>query len=662
MKRKYELITRVICLIVAAILLSSCAKDAPTRTISSENKENRVTVESKVQAIIPPNTVPEGTQIVITELDQLIDHDFAGFRPVGLFDISSSGEDEFGNAVTLEFEYNKKDLDPTLDASDQLAIAYFDELYNRWQETDFEIDETNSRVIVKTNHLSLWSLFVQDSKYVTLSWPNFIIYFNKDAQAPAIGTIVSGDPIYEYATIVRTGLYDAYKAYGDLLFKLPGHTKVYIDSWGSDKEAEWGWFSKNIEIPLTYIFADELKMVSAHELFHAVQNQYVNFAAMAMDRWWMEATADYAAAYVATNYGLKEKLKFNYLNVGITDSETFHTYQTAHFIKYLVDAGYDFEEMFSSVMTQKGGVLETLNSYCASKKMPLATHYDHFAYSVLFENSILTQDLGTDVYTDLVSNKLELNLDAPTELSELVNVGSSYAATLAGIKLISDQDADFEISLKAIEPTSGVKVQYILADGPNKDNVVNTGFLDHNAIEMTVKDGNYLYFLVTNFSPQNGFVTVVVNQESKPQPYANQRTVLIYNDTFLVDVEFNLSANTLFAISREIVNGEVLFLQIDFDKSNKDIVIDVEAIVSNLRFSSEGDWGENHEPVINEMGWVNAAGDIQGSETSLTIPAGDTGIKSIGYSLIIDIHNTEENTYYWGGAANVVQITVRIMD
>ena len=662
MKQKSTLILNLILLMAVAILLPACGKESASLTIASTNTEYRVAVEGKVQAIIYPNTFPKGTKVAIKEIKQLIDHDFAGLTPVGLFEISSSEEGDFSNPIILEFTYDGAKLDPSQAASDQLAIAYFDETYQRWQETDFEIDESNAKVFVKTNHLSLWSLFIKDDQYVTLSSSNFTIYFNKDANAPAIGSIVSGDPIYEYAVIVRTALYDAYKAYGDAPFKLPNHTKVYIDNWGADKEAEWGWFSKKIEIPLTYINETELQLVSAHELFHAVQNQYLNFYSMASNRWWMEATADYAAAHIATQLGLTEKLKLNYLTNGINHDETFHTYQTAHFVKYLVDAGLNFPEMFTAVMTGEGGALENLAQYSASKSTPLPVLYDDFAYQVIFKDQVQTEGLKTDVYTDLVNNKLEMNLDTTMEMTELVNVNSNYASTLAGIKLTSDQDIGFDISLTAIEPTSGVKVQYVLADGPDKNNVVDSGDLGQDPLEMTVQDGNYLYFLVTNFAPQNGSVTIVVNQqESEPQPYVNTRTAKIYNDDFLVDVDLNLVANAPFTISREIVNQDTLYLTLDFLKSDKDIFIEAEALIENLRFASPGDWG-NREPVIKEMYWSTAAGDIPGTQTSLVIPVGDTQIKSFGYSLVFDIHNLEEDAYYWGGGSALVLITVRIMD
>ena len=653
MKTKLPVIMIISLCMMAIILLASCStEDGSPSTDSSIGREYAVSLEGKARVIIPPNALPAETKVSLKEISELRDYYFGGFLPVGLFDISASTGGQFAGNVTLEFTYDKASLDSTLEDLLQLAVAYYDDSYDRWQEVDFEVDDTNSKVIVETNHLSLWSLFVKDEKYVTLTAPYFTIYFSKDAKAPAIGTITSGDPIYEYATIVRTGLYDAYQACQDLGLKMPEHTRVYIDDWGADKEAEWGWFSKNIEIPVTYIYEKELRLVVAHELFHAVQNQYVDFVAMDRDRWWIEATADYAAAHIATSYGLKEKLGSTYLARGVTDKETFHTYQTAHFIKYLVDSGLDFKPMFDYVMTQPGSVLANLTNYCLSQGKPLPALYDSFAYSVLFENSVDTANAGMDIYNDLASQKVEMDLDITGAKTIQMNVGANYASSLSAVKIVSASYDEVEIPIRAIESASGVKVQYILAKGPSRADVLQKGILDHNPIEVKVKDGYYLYFLSTNMAPGSGDVTVVIGEESDGQPYANSRTASLYNDTFLADVEFNLFANQAFTIYQEAVDRDMLVLRLVFNKSEKDIIIDVEGIVSNLRFSSPDEWGEEWEPVFKEMYWATSEGSVYDTKTQIILPQDDPrGMTSFGYELVIDLHNTVEDTYSWGGGS-----------
>jgi hypothetical protein len=591
-----------------------------------------------------------------------MEHDFNGFKPAGLFEITSSAGSQLGGEITLEFSYDQSSLNKDLEISDQIAIAFYDEEYGAWQEVDFEVSKSNSIVTVKTSHLSLWSIFGLEDDYVTSTLPGFTIYLNKEINAPAIGSVSSGEPIYEYAAIVRTGLYDASKAYSGLNLKMPDHTRVYIDQWDSDKEAELGWFSKNIEIPVTYIDEQELHMVSAHELFHAVQNQYVTFATMAANRWFMEATADYAAAHVATSYGLKDPLPYSYLRTGISSSSTFHMYQTAHFIKFLVDNGYSFKDLFEGVMNGSGNALANLNTYISSKGGSLPELYNRFAYDVLFTSSVKTEALKTELYTDVATVTNEMDIDAGGTISQMINTAQSYTSSLFAVKLNSQKDEASPVNISAIEPTSGIMVQYVITSDTEKYSVTASGTLTHDPLEIMVEDGNYLYFIVTNSAPSNGYVTIVIGKEAQSEPYTNTRTAKIYNDDFLVDVDFTLNCGQPFVITRELVHGDLLKLDIEFEDKGKPIVLDGEAIVTNLRFADPDSWSDHHEPVFKETYWSYGGEQLNSSTVTVTINPETEWMVSFTYALVMDIHNTEDDIYSWGGGSTVIYVTAVVVN
>lgn len=662
MKKRIVSFVLVLAIITSLVQAVACSKSGSTVKISSGDKEYSLSIPDKVNIIIPPNALSSGSEITLEEVTKLISHDFGGFTPLALYDIKTSSGSEFQASLKLEFSYNAATLDTSLDAAAQLAVGYYNDEYGAWQEVDFEINEAESKIIVTTDHLSLWSIFVKEEKYITSSAPGFTIYFNKDAKAPAIGQIVSGDPLFEYASIVRTGLYDARTAYEKLGFKLPEHTKVYIDTWNADKEAEWGWFSKNIEIPVTYIDEKELHMVSAHELFHAVQNQYITFATMAAERWWMEATADYAAAHIASSYGLKDALPQSYLSSGVNDSKTFHMYQTAHFVKFLVDSGLDFKEMFEYVVTQSGGVLANLATFCVTKGLSLPQLYENFAYAVLFQDSVKTAGSGADIYIEQAKHQLEMDLDTISASNTLVNVGSNYASTLFAVRVIGDRIKSMELPVRAIEATSGIQVRFATESGPDKSAITNDRGLSHEAVDVKVEDGDYLYFLVTNYASQAGSVIIVIGEDTGGQFYSQTRTAKIYNNQFLADFDFDLYANQPFTVSQESMNEEYIYLILDFEESAKDIVLDVEAIVTNLRFANPGEWGEGREPVIKEMYWSTSDGQVSNSKTQVTLPQDDPrGLMSFGYEMIIEIYNRDEDQYFYGGGAALIGINIRIM-
>ncbi|MBN1369549.1 MAG: hypothetical protein JW954_04865 [Dehalococcoidaceae bacterium] len=627
------------------------------------SQQYTVSLPAKLDVVIPPGTLNQGTQISVSDIPDLKAHDFGGFVPMGLYDVSASHQGPFNGEISLEFTYDPALLDASMDEADQIAVAFWDEDYLAWKEIDFQLDAGSSKVTVKTNHLSLWSIFFKEDKYVTSTLPGFTIYFNKNASAPAIGAISSGDPIFEYASIVRTGLYDAAKAYSELGLKLPEHTRVYIDDWGAEKEAEWGWFSKNIEIPVTYIDEQELHMVAAHELFHAVQNQYINFASMSSNRWFMEATADYAAAHIATSYGFKEPLPYAYLKTSVGSSETFHMYQSAHFIKFLVDNGYNFKELFEGVINGSGGALASLNTYIATQGGSLSDIYKNFVYSVLFSNTVKTAPLEGNIYNSVADITLEFDLDTSKQASQMINVGSGYASKLMGVSIISGKDSPAAITIQAIEPTSGVQVEYILIDGQEKGPVSESGPLTHEPVEISVKQGQYLYFVVTNNASANGYVTIVIGKEIDGQlVYSNSRNAKIYNGYFVVDIDFVLTANQPFTITREAEIGDSLVLQIEFARSKNDVLMDVEANVSGLAFSDSAGWSDEFEPVFRQKYWSISGGDQQGSNATITIPQEGRSIAIFGYDVIIDIRNIKDNTYSWGGGASVIYVSASIVD
>ncbi len=610
--------------------------------IDSTTEESRVELENRLGVVIPASTFPVGTSIAINEIDQLAEHEFSGFSPRGLFEITASAAEEFSAAVTLEFAFDPGEFNSEYDINDQIAVAFYDEVHNAWQEVDFELDEGRGIILVETSHFSLWSYFFTDEKQVIMKMPGFTIYFNQELNAPIITSGMSGQPIFEYVAIIRSGLYDAYEAYGDAGFKLPQHTRVYIDDWGHDKEAEWGWFSKNIEIPVSYIYEDELIMVAAHEFFHSVQNQYVNFYTMSADRWWMEATADYAAAYVASSYGLKEKLPHDYINTALNSGETFHMYQTAHFVKYLADQGLPFRELFEGVMSGSGRALPNLNAFVNTKGQSLAELYDSFACQTVFNVNNYTESLKADIYTDLVKNKKEYNLDSSTTEAETVNVNASYSSTLSGFKMKSKTDEDFTLGIRAIDPTSGARVQYVLASNPQKGSVISRGYLDTSKIQLEVSNDQYLYFLVTNFTPQNGYVTVVIEKEElRPQPYSHTRSASVYNNEYILDIEFNMIANKHFTVVEETVEGDALFVVLEFKKSASDIIIDLETITSELSFTSPQ---PDRKPLIGEEYWAWPGTKTENNTAQIVISPGDNRPPGPYYDIIIRVENTNTGT------------------
>ncbi|MDD5605426.1 MAG: hypothetical protein PHX29_05910, partial [Dehalococcoidales bacterium] len=109
-------------------------EDSASVTIKKPNQENIVNLNDKISVVIPPNTLPEGTKVEINQIGQSMRHDFNGFKPLGIFEITSSSGSELGGEITLEFSYDQSSLSAELESADQLAVAFYDEEYKAWQE------------------------------------------------------------------------------------------------------------------------------------------------------------------------------------------------------------------------------------------------------------------------------------------------------------------------------------------------------------------------------------------------------------------------------------------------------------------------------------------------------------------------------------------------
>ena len=409
--------------------------------IDNPNESKVVTYQDKASVEIPANTVSSGTPVSIQEVSGTKRHEFNDLETHATYNISLGAA--FTGDLTLRFKYDPSRLTAAYEPADQLVVAYFDEENQRWIETDFTVDQDNHEIIVSTNHLSLWSIFGLEDNMVVTSAPNFKIYFNQNLNAPKlIGAPQDPDYVtdylYQFVTNARTSLVDAYaqyKTYGGTGFKLPAMTKVYIDDWGTDATANWGWFSKNIEIPIQYDNLTELQHDCAHEFFHAAQNQYLTFANMALNRWWVEATADYAAAEIM---GTKKYVAINetYLQKSMGTTDSVHEYQSARFVDYLVrHKGASFMQLWNHTTgAWSTDMIAVIDSFLRQEKgTSLAECYRDFARYLIFSSDSPAHE-GSDTWRTPYEMAQQTETPLTTKnLSKTFNL-SKYTAQLWGIK------------------------------------------------------------------------------------------------------------------------------------------------------------------------------------------------------------------------------------
>ncbi len=193
-------------------------------------------------------------------------------------------------------------------------------------------------------------------------------------------------------------LESAYAAYKTGGFKMPAaHVCVNVYKPASFNEnPRWRTLMNDIQIPSNLSSIQQMRIETAHELFHMVQDQYyvMSAAHVAGRAWWIEATAEYAAGAIAwPAYGPPGKsIKFNYterpvtyFSERLTDPYNAHQYHTAYLLDYLVKRdGSTFKKLWDHVITASNEV-SALRSY--GWKTPLPDVYRSFAAFLILSGS-----------------------------------------------------------------------------------------------------------------------------------------------------------------------------------------------------------------------------------------------------------------------------------
>lgn len=222
----------------------------------------------------------------------------------------------------------------------------------------------------------------------------------------------------------------AYKSYKDTGFTLTGPVIVYIGDLYAGPMLINNYpfrfkYTGHIVIGTAAANPDDLRQQTAHELFHAIQAESYGYLAslysLTWRLWWVESTADYAAQEVAWKGAFKKmgnRITKKYLEASITDTSAAHDkgYDTAHFIKSLVQGGADFKKMWDYVANPSwwdiGTLISPLDEYLHTVHgidhgLPYA--YQHFASDFIFNPSSAMPAIQSSLSTEVASVRRTLN-------------------------------------------------------------------------------------------------------------------------------------------------------------------------------------------------------------------------------------------------------------
>jgi hypothetical protein len=373
----------------------------------------------------PPRPLPKGAEALFT------------------CQLGEAKQERLKHSVLLEFPYDPTRLPVGADPESQLALAHLDPSTGTWILAATKVDTQRHVLRTRTRHLSTWSgIYISNHWHISRS-RRFNVVFSpgetvvmQQVKGPA-GLIAAGD----YAEILGRSLDLSLERYEAADFNVPegdgeedGRIWAFLGSatayWGTQVvESQWSAYSGNLLFPTNYEDRRQADHDAAHELFHKIQNLDLNIGSMDLRRWWIEASADYAAARIGLQQkgpitSMGESIKPRYLEKTITFSirsddgkqpQSFHDYSTSHFIDYLVKQGADFKAMWDVVANPSwgdlGDAIDPLDKYLRGRfgaSHGLDSYYRDFAQFYLFDSQSPMHKLPNGFFEDVASQKLTL--------------------------------------------------------------------------------------------------------------------------------------------------------------------------------------------------------------------------------------------------------------
>jgi hypothetical protein len=295
-------------------------------------------------------------------------------------------------SLTIELSYDPATLDPGLDEGKGIFVAYWDIEGQGWVTVPFQVDTVRKKLLVPTDHLSTWVYWtLRGYKSITTAEGHFDVYYNPTHTVPLVGATAMD--MRGFAGRVGELMEIAYGRYKAAGFKMPWYLFTSTMKVVVTDDLRWVWetwelkgynrkymsqtatspyysaASGNVFLKLSELEAeDHIRSKSAHELFHAIQNQYANVMSMDWSLWWYEGTPDYAAYALAWERTVPmsyfhEPTPLDYFNKPLTENEGTHAYEMMRFLDYLNRTqALDFKSLWDFAMT-KSDLLSAFEIY-----------------------------------------------------------------------------------------------------------------------------------------------------------------------------------------------------------------------------------------------------------------------------------------------------------
>ncbi|HNV71510.1 MAG TPA: hypothetical protein PKO06_17530, partial [Candidatus Ozemobacteraceae bacterium] len=395
------------------------------QSIPASNTQMVIEHEGKVRVTVPADAFGKPVEIVISKPETL-PPPTPGCKDLAAYDISVGDKHVFDQLMTIDLSFSPQQIDSDLPPEKALLVSFWNEQTQTWHIAPSLVDVQNGRVTAYTNHLSLWKLTyiargyrIKESDHFRLIYdPNFRPTLTRPhPKKPTMSITTQEDPD-DFAQRVLAALQESHRKYvvagftepdtkidlglGELLKKTVistvkpsqwvfGFPTTWVFIVPSVLESYRNGLTGSVYISRNFDSPADVSHTCAHEYFHVLQNLYANIYSLGIRKWWVEATAEYAAGQVAFKMGpdvMGDQINYFYPELPLTHKDDVHEYATSHFLHWLVKNGADFRQMWEATMSMKAvlSVIIPLDTYLTkSTHKGLATHYQEFLAWLLFD-------------------------------------------------------------------------------------------------------------------------------------------------------------------------------------------------------------------------------------------------------------------------------------
>ena len=398
-----------------------------SQSISPASLPARVEAQGQAAVVLPAGAISETDRLFISEVTNPPAPPFSNAVTGGCFDIRMENSSDFNTEITLEFTFDPSVLPSDMPAEAAILTAWWD-VDNGWIPVSKTVDTDQGVIQVQTDHLSTWAWFTSFFQSGTLSSSgNFYIYFDS-GQGPTVGgTQIT---MSQLAQNVGGYLEHALEKYLAAGFTRPDTPLSVILHDGAKDISDYGPLAGAIYLVVkNRDSADSLKHDSAHELFHAFQNEERTWLTMWRNLWFIESTAEAAADRVAWEGTVSdiEQLDERALLMPVTQDKDLHGYETGRFMDYLVSQrNMSVKDLWTGVTTSGKTYITALEELVASHtQSSMAQVWDDYLVYIHFTGYTAFEGTKSGVFSaKALSSMIKKITDA--------NPSHQYTFTLAG--------------------------------------------------------------------------------------------------------------------------------------------------------------------------------------------------------------------------------------